>query len=584
LSRAGTLEADEKLDKNAHHPFFAIATALGRCGSEDAENALRAWLSMSVERARDASLGLSLLASERKSLDARTLVALLDAADRYRGFAIAMLPLTRLPTLESTVIHRLISLTPRLLETAGEERRFVIRALEHGGTDAIALLERIVKDDAQYRAQERAEAIRVLAHLGTPGQRSLGRLLTRVIRLDQTPREAWFLGADYSVAFELLNQLTVVDDSLRDPLETLAKLEGSKDAPLAMTRRIDWLRCQAASLGATESRNESLVDDCATIPGSSQPKLAWLRILSHSSIRGRAWSRFETLSLDEDPRVRLEAVKLLGTHDEVRDRSARMVRALTDSSMGVVATAAAHLSMRPELSLDRERPNTSMIDALSRALAAPWPEDAIELRVKLIDAVGALGVLSAKPSVEQSCGSAVSTLRKHAEAALKRLGEPNRRCDAITKKESSHRLEQDPGSEITLVFHTDVAPLELRLDPKFAPLAVQRIVSLAKSGFYDGMAVHRVIPGFVVQLGDKSTDGYGGAGKPPLPSELAPISFSAGDVGMALSGSDTGSSQFFVTLGPYPQLGNDYSWVGRAGSGWDRLTVGDIVKKVELSH
>ena len=51
---------------------------------------------------------------------------------------------------------------------------------------------------------------------------------------------------------------------------------------------------------------------------------------------------------------------------------------------------------------------------------------------------------------------------------------------------------------------------------------------------------------------------------------------------MALSGSDSGSSQFFVTAGPYPQLGGDYSRVGRAGAGWDQLFVGDRIQKVEV--
>ena len=96
------------------------------------------------------------------------------------------------------------------------------------------------------------------------------------------------------------------------------------------------------------------------------------------------------------------------------------------------------------------------------------------------------------------------------------------------------------------------------------------------------MPVHRVIPGFVAQLGDREGDDYGGTGEEPLRDELSPVTFRAGDVGLALSGPDTGSSQFFVVLGPHPHLDGEYSRIGRSGEGWNRLVVGDVVERVEL--
>jgi cyclophilin family peptidyl-prolyl cis-trans isomerase len=51
---------------------------------------------------------------------------------------------------------------------------------------------------------------------------------------------------------------------------------------------------------------------------------------------------------------------------------------------------------------------------------------------------------------------------------------------------------------------------------------------------------------------------------------------------MALSGRDTGSSQLFVTLGPYPHLDGDYPWIGRAEPGWESLAAGDVVQKVDV--
>ena len=103
-----------------------------------------------------------------------------------------------------------------------------------------------------------------------------------------------------------------------------------------------------------------------------------------------------------------------------------------------------------------------------------------------------------------------------------------------------------------IVFKTDAGvELTVFLEPELSPITATRIASLVKSGFYKGIVVHRVVPGFVVQLGDPDGDGYGGAGT-SLRCETSPVPFGLLDVGMALAGRDTGSSQFFVTLSRTP--------------------------------
>jgi cyclophilin family peptidyl-prolyl cis-trans isomerase len=584
-TRAATLTLDRAIGgvQGPLDPLYAVATALGRCATAEAEATLRSWLQLSPDVGRHAVLGLVSLASQRKRLEDPTIVALLDAADRNRAFAIATLPLTRLESVDSTVSGRLVSLTPRLLESSGEERRFVIRALSLAGASGLPILERIVKDDAQYRPAERAEAVRVLGKLGEPGQKSLRQLLPRVARPELSSNAAWLLGADSSVLIELLTQLRRVDVGAKGVLVKLAEVTSQIGDSRAKRLRLDRLRCRAASLVAVDDASLPLLIHCAEVDGSREGKLAIIRVLDAGRLRGKAFLRFERLLEDTDPVVRLEALRLLSNHDEIRDRGQRLALLLSDASLGVVATAAEILSRQPELALKGERALPEVLEAVGSAVARSMPEDAIEVRTRLIDAASALAVLSAKPHLESSCGSATPALRQHAEAALRRLGEPKRSCAAPTKKRSLPDDFTPSREEVTLLFRTELTPLELRLDPSLAPFAVHRIISLAKAGFYDGIEVHRVVPGFVVQLGDRGSDGYGGAGKAPIPCELAPVPFAPFDVGMALSGSDSGSSQFFVTLGPYPQLGQDYTRVGRAGAGWDRLTVGDIVQKVELS-
>jgi cyclophilin family peptidyl-prolyl cis-trans isomerase len=135
---------------------------------------------------------------------------------------------------------------------------------------------------------------------------------------------------------------------------------------------------------------------------------------------------------------------------------------------------------------------------------------------------------------------------------------------------------------VHLELDTDDGTLGLDLDPTLAPVAVTRLVELANAHFFDGIVVHRVVPGFVVQLGDPDGDGFGGAARPPLRCETSPAPFETGSVGIALSGRDTGSSQFFVTLAREPHLDGEYALIGRAGPGWDRVAEGDIVTTVRV--
>jgi cyclophilin family peptidyl-prolyl cis-trans isomerase len=114
-------------------------------------------------------------------------------------------------------------------------------------------------------------------------------------------------------------------------------------------------------------------------------------------------------------------------------------------------------------------------------------------------------------------------------------------------------------------------------------VAVARLVGLARSGFYTGLSFHRVVPGFVAQLGDRGGDGYGGSGA-LLRCETAPVPFAPLDVGVALAGRDTGSSQLFVTLTRSPHLDGEYAWIGRADGDWSAVAEGDVIRAVRIQE
>lgn len=153
---------------------------------------------------------------------------------------------------------------------------------------------------------------------------------------------------------------------------------------------------------------------------------------------------------------------------------------------------------------------------------------------------------------------------------------------------------------------TDKGEITVQLDPAKAPKTVANFVKLVSSGFYNGLRVHRVEPGFVVQAGDPLTKGLSGAelvailaraqantpaaddpavgtGGPgwTIPFEQNDLVHDRGVIAMARSQDpDSAGSQFYITLAPAHQLDGDYVVFGKVAQGMevvDRLAVGDRI-------
>lgn len=120
------------------------------------------------------------------------------------------------------------------------------------------------------------------------------------------------------------------------------------------------------------------------------------------------------------------------------------------------------------------------------------------------------------------------------------------------------------------VIETVRGPIELELFALDAPLTVSNFLRLARSGYYEHIAFHRVVPDFVAQDGDRRGDGNGGPAY-TIRDELNRRRYDRGAVGMALSGPDTGGSQYFLTLSPQPHLDGGYTVFGRVVSGFDAM-------------
>ena len=108
--------------------------------------------------------------------------------------------------------------------------------------------------------------------------------------------------------------------------------------------------------------------------------------------------------------------------------------------------------------------------------------------------------------------------------------------------------------------------------PDWAPHHVERVKTLAREGFYDGVIFHRVIDGFMAQTGDPTGTGQGGSELPDLKAEFNPMPHVRGTVSMARAQSeDSANSQFFIVFYPRFSLDKKYTNFGRVIAGMDAV-------------
>ncbi|MDQ2747068.1 MAG: peptidylprolyl isomerase [Acidobacteriota bacterium] len=135
------------------------------------------------------------------------------------------------------------------------------------------------------------------------------------------------------------------------------------------------------------------------------------------------------------------------------------------------------------------------------------------------------------------------------------------------------------------ILTTEKGTFTIEFAPPDAPLTVDNYIKLAKSGYFNGLMIHRVVPNFVMQDGDPRGDGNGSPGY-SIRDEINMLSYERGAVGMALSGKDTGGSQWFVTHGPQPHLDGGYTVFGKVSEAdmkiVDKLVRGDKITSVKI--
>ena len=112
----------------------------------------------------------------------------------------------------------------------------------------------------------------------------------------------------------------------------------------------------------------------------------------------------------------------------------------------------------------------------------------------------------------------------------------------------------------------------IKLRPDLAPGHVERIATLAREGFYDGVKFHRVIPGFMAQGGDPTGTGMGGSDLPDLKAEFNSEPHVRGTCSMARAANpDSANSQFFICFDDARFLDRQYTVWGEVESGMEHV-------------
>lgn len=561
----------------------------------------------------------------------------------------ALYPLGRLDHPPPSTIDRMREVATAALGAKGPLRLFAVRALGRAGEEAAPALGRVVATPGDFTAAERGEAARALTRLGKVGQRALADAVPHLLPSSDPVALTGLVSEDFGATLAALEAMTepgsaekalreiasrpappsppaaiarrlswlrctaaklVVGKNYRDPL--LAQCEVAGAITAAAPGSAAPGSAAAAPTAAPAAAPTASAGAAATPAGdpraTSIAARAIVAVLGRGEITGARLAAWRGHAEGPDLRAREAAIGLLEEHEEI-EAAGTLAKALDSKLPGVVGAAAEILTKHPERAAEapgkkrkkKDKAEEKKDDDKTIALGPPakvvvkallallrTKGEAVdpELDDAVVDAAGALGLKEALPRIEELCRSPYPTTREHAAKAIALLSGKKVECAAPAEggplPAEMHALAT---ARTKLVLQTDAGEFKLTLDPSLAPVAVTRVIELARAGYYDGIVVHRVVSGFVTQFGAPFGDGSGGPeGKAPLRCETSPLPFTALEVGVALAGRDTGSSQLFVMHGRAPHLDGKYALVGTASGPWGAFVDGDILQRVTVAE
>ncbi len=554
----------------------AVARLVERLQGEDVEVAGRAALALGVAARR---AGAAVVAGVPLEPVAALLAAERPLEARYGGAY--LLTMAKRP-------EALPALRRCLGDADADVRGLCAKAFgDMGGPEDAAVLGTLLEDPVPRVAAEAARSLAKLAAMcGGPctALDALEALVPRAKRVARGMETPEATGGDAKME-------TLARSSEGHALLALAQ-QGLPDfgAPLLMSLRLalaDAERSAASDLARTDlgwldCRLAAALDRQRGVPGDSQScglgrvqderRLALgLREVAQSKGKGAADFAVGYLS-HRDARVRMAALEALGARPVLRTATA--VRSLAEGEDLVVAGAAV-----TTLGKLNATGALSMVEALAERV----PKEPGDLAEPVAGALVALQGPAAEPRLRKWLKHPHANVRRVAAEALTQLTGQPVRSERVELPADTFRPEPAPAGA-RLVFRTVKGDITVRLDVDEAPLTSGNLYALARKGYFNGVTFHRVVPDFVAQGGDPRGDGEGGPGY-SIRCEMTRRPYLRGTLGMALSGKDTGGSQFFFTHAPQPHLDGRYTAFGEVVSGMDvvdALLEGDIIREVRV--
>jgi len=450
---------------------------------------------------------------------------------------------------------------PALLELLGARGKYTVAfaARGLGVTKAAAAVDPLVAllGSAQTSLEVVVSAVRALALIGD------SRAVESLLRLASEP------GVDPNVRLEAVT--------------ALGTLRAADGLPIVQDLLTDtWPAMRIAALRAAVAIDP---DSFLLVLSSMEPDSHWVvRAALAEAIAAlpaeTALERARTMLQDEDRRV-LPAVLAALARLKAPNLGEVALTQLKEPDFAVRAAAARQVG---------ELKPAGGADALRAALAAAQADAAIDARAAILTALAAFGAAEATPSLRAALADKDWAVRLHAVELLRKLDPASDDRAAIRPVPGRPIAAYDdpqlaaPALSPHVFIETAKGTIEFELAVLDAPQTAASFVALARKGFFNGLQIHRVVPNFVVQIGDPRGDGEGGPGY-TIRDELNERPFVRGTVGMALSWKDTGGSQFFITHSPHPHLDARYAVFGQVVNGMDvvdRLQVGDVIQRVRV--
>jgi cyclophilin family peptidyl-prolyl cis-trans isomerase/HEAT repeat protein len=352
-----------------------------------------------------------------------------------------------------------------------------------------------------------------------------------------------------------------------DPM-TGPAIDAVETASLEMQGQTDWTLRALAADGASllpldlalPILDRMIRDEPRVARAAVDPLLQRHARLHAGPILAQVGADLQRLLSSSDPVMRAVTIESLGT-------------IFTDTSLAVDASD----WMGLEMILDQSRRYSAEYDRVPDVRLA-----VVETARQLPD----------RPEMQRLLGVCAIDpdylVRRSAAAAMREVGqEPPREPEPLETGMTAAAYEpilRWAEADHWAVLETEEGSIVVRLFSRDAPLTCWNFARLAREGFFDRGRWHRVVPDFVLQAGCPRGDGYGSS-DPTIRCEINQRRFTAGTLGMALSGKDTGASQFFITHSDQPHLDGRYTVFGQVERGEEtagRITQGANVWSIRV--